>query len=127
MLISLEFKKYSISTFFSFLIDIFFLYILTEYLKMYYLYSSYISIIIGFTLNYFLNTRWVFNKRKYKQKPLFEYAIMVIISLLIGLINIFFIWLITHIGAIYYLFSKILASAITFIIKFYFRKIILFK
>ncbi len=119
--------KYLISSTLSFVIDIVILYFLTECLFLNYLLSGSISISIGFTLNYFINVKWVFNKRVYINHPFIEYFYMILISLFISLINIILLWILTELILIYYLFSKLIVSIITLILKFILRKKILFN
>ncbi len=122
-----EFQKYSLVNILVFLIDIFLLFLLTEIFNIFYLYSATISIVIGFTINYTLNINWVFKTRRYLSKPLYEYFLMIIISLIISGLNIVGIWLLSDLLNIYYLLSKVTTSLITFIIKFALRKKILFQ
>ena len=122
-----ELQKYTLVNMLVFLIDIFFLFILTEIFNMFYLYSAVISITIGFTINYTLNINWVFKTRRYLSKPNYEYFLMVLISLIISCVHIAGIWLLSDLLNIYYLVSKIIISLITFIMKFILRKKILFQ
>ena len=126
-LINNEKIKYIISVTLSFLVDIILLYFLTEYFFINYLLSGSISISIGFTINYYINITWVFKNRVYINQPLIEYFYMILISLFVSLINIILLWFLTELILIYYLFSKLIISTLTLILKFYLRKKILFN
>ena len=45
------------------IVDFFFLYTLTEYLGIWYLYSGVISFVLAALTNYFLNRKWTFNSQ----------------------------------------------------------------
>lgn len=122
-----EITKYIISVSCGFIIDILILYILTDKIGIYYLTSAYIAIAFGFTANYTINIKWVFKHRRYKDTPIQEYVIMSLISFCTAIINIFIIWIATEFLYKHYMLSKILASGITFILKYLLRKNILFR
>mgnify|MGYP001169155076 FL=1 len=121
-----EFNRYTISSTFVFILDLLLLIILTEIFGIFYLFSAGISIIISFTINYFVNINWVFADRKYSGAPTLEYFLMIAISLFVSVINFIAIWFLSDILLFYYVFSKLIASALTFVLKFFLRKIILF-
>ena len=122
----IEIIKYTISVIIGFLIDVSLFFILTDCFQVHYLFSSIISIIIGFFVNYYININWVFKKRKYKENPYIEFKIMILISIFMALINILFLSLLIEIVKIYYIYSKILSSLFTFILKYILRKKILY-
>ena len=122
-----EFIKYFFSIFSSFLVDISILYFLNNYFFIHYIYASMISISSGFSINYFFNIKWVFNQRTYKNYPIKEYFYMILISILTSGINFLMLLIFTEIFMLYFMYSKISASFVTFFLKFYLRKNILFK
>ena len=122
-----EFSKYIIASSGVFLFDVTILFILTEVFNFFYLMSGLSSVFVAFSINYFLNITWVFKNRKYSDKPLFEYFLMIIISVVVSGFNVLGLWLFTELLHIYYVLSKIIISLITFIIKFFLRKNILFS
>ena len=122
-----EFSRYIIVSVSVFFLDVALLFTLTEILNFFYLMSGLISILIAFSVNYFLNIRWVFKNRNYFHKPLFEYFIMILISIIVSGFNILGMWLFTEFLNVYYVLSKTIISFITFIIKFILRKNILFS
>ena len=122
-----EFSRYVIVSTGIFFLDVGLLLMLTEIFNFFYLFSGLISILISFSVNYLLNTKWVFIDRKYLDKPFFEYFLMLLISIMVSGFNILGMWLITEFLNIYYVLSKITISLITFFIKFILRKNILFS
>ena len=122
-----ELSRYVIVSTGIFFLDVGLLLMLTEIFNFFYLFSGLISILISFSVNYLLNTKWVFIDRKYLDKPFFEYFLMILISIMVSGFNILGMWLITEFLNIYYVLSKITISLITFFIKFILRKNILFS
>ena len=110
----------------AFIVDLTSLFILTNYLGVYYLISAAIAFILGLIINYFLSIKWVFNRRNLENRT-FEFGIFAVIGI-IGLgLNEVFIWFFTQDLQIYYLFSKILAAVIILFWNFFARKFMLFR
>jgi len=111
---------------FAFIIDFGTLFILTEYLHVYYLVSAAVSFLLGLSTNYCLSILWVFDKRNVRSRYI-EFFIFGFIGL-IGLgLNEFFIWLITEKIGINYLISKIITTALVYCWNFFARKLTLFN
>ena len=121
-----EFNKYTLSSFISFLLDFCILYTLTEKFNIFYLYSAILATSIGFTLNYLINIKWVFEYRRFKDRPLKEYIFMSFITASISMLNIMGLWFLSYFLNVHYLLSKILSSLISFFLKFIYKKKILF-
>lgn len=122
----LQLFRYTFVGGFAFLIDFGTLFILTEYFNIYYLVSAGIAFIFGLIANYFLSVKWVFNSRTVKNKGL-EFLLFASIGL-VGLgLNELFIWILTDILVVYYLFSKIITAFIVYFWNFFARKTILFN
>jgi putative flippase GtrA len=123
---SIQFFRYIFVGGSSFLIDIGFLYILTEFFGYFYLTSAAIAFILGLIVNYLLSTYWVFNKRKFDNLT-FQFGIFAIIGI-VGLgLNELFIWFFTAELNFYYLISKILAAALILFWNFFARKYTLYN
>jgi len=109
----------------AFLIDSGVLFVLTEYLNVYYLVSSVISFIVSLIFNYILSIFWVFDVKK--KQTINEISLFVILSV-IGLgINQLIYWLCVEFLAIHYLVSKIGATAVVMVYNFITRKLFLEK
>ena len=121
-----EFYRYIITNILVFILDISILFIFAEFFNIYYMFSASISLGIAFSTNYYLSIKWVFESRKYFDKPIFEYFSMITISFVVSGINILGIWLLTEYLQFHYIISKISISFFTLFIKFFLRKIILF-
>lgn len=109
----------------AFLIDYTVLYILTEFAGIYYLTSSVISFIVSLIFNYILSIYWVFYVTK--KQTLKDIVIFVVLST-IGLgINQVVMYLGSDILHIYYMLTKLVATAIVMVWNFVTRKIFIEK
>jgi len=109
----------------AFLIDYAFLYILTEYCNIYYLVSSIISFTISLIFNYIASIKFVFETDKNESK---KHFIAFIIGSIIGLgINQLVMYLMVELMSIYYMLTKIVATAIVMVWNFITRKIFIEK
>ncbi len=110
----------------SFVFDFGVLYVLTQYFNVYYLISAAISFTIGLVINYLLSIMWVFNSRSFGNRILefFTFALIGIIGLIL---NELFLWALTDLLFIYYLYSKMISTFILLFWNFFARKIILFN
>jgi len=117
--------KFGIIGGFAFLIDYSLLYTLTEFLGIYYLYSSIISFTISLIFNYIASIKWVFDVSK--KQTLKDFSIFVLLSL-IGLgINQLIMYIMVEKARIWYMFSKIVATIIVMVWNFITRKIFIEK
>ncbi len=123
----LEFRRYFFSTIIAFVIDISILLLLTEIFSFYYMASAVFAVTAGFTINYIINIKWVFQNRRFQNNPFLEYNYMVVISIVTSLINLLFVWILTDFFIIYYVLSKLIASTFSFILKFLIKRTLLFS
>lgn len=117
--------KFGLVGFLCFFIDYGVLYFMTELLGIYYLVSSAVSFSLSVIVNYILSMKYVFESRN--TNKLKEFIIFVWLSLFGLGINQFLMWFCVEILNVYYLISKILATAIVMIYNFVTRKLILEK
>ena len=110
----------------SFLIDSGILFLLTEFAGVHYLISGAISFTASVIYNYILSIKWVFDAKEDVNKVQ-ELAVFIGLSV-IGLgLNQLFMWLFVDIFHIYYMLSKIIATAIVMVYNFVTRKIFIEK
>jgi len=110
----------------AFIVDFGTLFILTEYLNLFYLISAGIAFILGLITNYALSVNWVFSNRTLESKGM-EFFLFTVIGL-IGLgLNELLLWTLTDLLSIYYLFSKIITAIIIYLWNFFARKYLLFN
>ncbi len=117
--------RFGVVGFTAFLIDAGVLYVLTEYLHVYYLVSSVISFIVSLAYNYILSIFWVFDvKRKQTYKEVLLFAILSVIGL--G-VNQLVMYLGVDLLNIHYMLCKIIATIIVMVYNFITRKIFIEK
>ena len=117
--------RFGVVGFTAFLIDAGVLYVLTEYLHVYYLVSSVISFIVSLAYNYVLSIFWVFDvKKKQTYKEVLLFAILSVIGL--G-VNQLVMYLGVDLLNIHYMLCKIIATIIVMIYNFVTRKIFIEK
>ena len=110
----------------AFIVDFGTLFILTEYLNLFYLISAGIAFILGLITNYASSVNWVFSNRTLDGKGM-EFFLFTVIGL-IGLgLNELLLWTLTDLLSIYYLFSKIITAIIIYLWNFFARKYLLFN
>ena len=110
----------------SFVIDAGILFLLTEFCGIHYLLSGAISFTASVIYNYMLSIKWVFDAKKDDNKEQ-ELAVFIGLSV-IGLgLNQLLMWLFVDIFHIYYMLSKIIATAIVMVYNFVTRKLFIEK
>ena len=113
--------KFGIIGVIAFVIDYSLLYCLTEFLNIHYLISAIISFTVSVIFNYIASIKWVFVTDSHKTSSTF---IIFIILSVIGLgVNQIIMYLGVEIFHLYYMFTKIFATAIVMIYNFITRKI----
>lgn len=110
----------------AFSIDFGTLFFLTEYIDINYLISAGIAFLLGLLINYSISVRWVFHSRSMENRIL-EFLLFSVIGL-VGLgLNELFLWILTDLLMIYYLFSKLITTFIVYFWNFFARKLLLFR
>ena len=116
-----QIAKFGIVGIIATLIDYILLFILTDVFKIYYMTSSIISFSVSLVFNYIASIKWVFDV---KHKQTYKDGLLFLIFSLIGLwINQKVMYLSVEKLGIYYMISKIGATAIVMIWNFITRKI----
>ncbi len=108
----------------AFVIDYGVMIFLTEVVGIYYLMSSAISFTVSVIFNYIMSVKWVFNVTEDRSQAQ-DFTIFIVLSV-IGLgINQLIMWLAADKLQIYYMISKIGATAVVMVYNFVTRKIFL--
>jgi putative flippase GtrA len=110
----------------AFAVDFSSLYVLTEYMRLYYLHSAALAFFLGLTTNYLLTVAWVFQKRTF-QNRFVEFVIFALLGVLDLGLNQIMICVLTEHACCYYLFSKAIATGLILPWNFGTRKLILFN
>jgi len=120
--ITWEFFKFVVVGGIGTFVNVLILYLLTEKVGIYYLFSAIISFIVAMTNNFILNKIWTF-KENMKFNAGKKYLQFGLVSLSALLVNLIFLYIFTEIFGIYYIISQILAIGIALIINFLGNKI----
>ena len=108
----------------AFLIDYGLLFVLTEFAGIHYLISGTISFAASVIYNYILSIVWVFDPVGERSRTK-DMAVFLILSV-IGLgINQAIMWILAEQAGVYYMLSKIVATAIVMVYNFITRKLFL--
>jgi len=121
-----EFFKFGLVGILGTLINLFILYIFTEFVGIYYLVSAIIAFFVAVTHNFILNKLWTF-KEKISHLFTKKYIQFFIVSIFSLVINLIFLYIFTEFLNIYYMISQALAIGISFIANFIGNKIWTFK
>ena len=118
-----QFFKFGVVGVIAFIVDYLSLYLLTEFLNVYYLISSIISFLLSIIVNYILSIKWVFDiKKKQSFKDVIIFKLLSAIGLLI---NLLVMYLSVEVLKIHYMIGKLIATFIVMIWNFVTRKMFL--
>jgi putative flippase GtrA len=124
--LSAQFFRYFIVGGVAFVVDFALLYLLTEFARLYYLFSASVAFMAGIAVNYVLSVSWVFDHRCIDNR-MHEFALFAAIGVLGLTFNAALIWLFTEQVGFHYLISKMVAAALIFLFNFGVRKALLFS
>lgn len=117
--------KFGIVGICAFGIDYILLYVFVEFLNIHHLIASALSFIVSLIFNYIASIKWVFDvNQKQTYKEVMVFAILSIIGL--G-INQIVMYVMTDLWKVYYMISKLVATAIVMVWNFITRKIFIEK
>lgn len=117
--------KFGLVGFLCFFIDYGMLLFLTEIIGIHYLVSSGISFTISVVVNYLLSLKFVFDTEKKNRTK--EFVLFIVLSVIGLLINQILMWFLVEMLRLFYMISKIVATAIVMVYNFITRKMILEK
>ena len=107
------------------IVNILILYILTDFLGIYYILSSIIAFILGSTGNFLLNKKWTF-KERIRHDFLKKYTKAISVNIGAVIITITLLFILTEFLNVYYLISQAIAMIVAFFINFIGNKKIIF-
>ncbi|HPB90262.1 MAG TPA: GtrA family protein [Rugosibacter sp.] len=125
-LLTRQFIRYLYVGGLSFLVDFACLYYLTEHIGMHYLISATLAFSLGLTTSYLLCLAWVFDFRRMPNRW-HEFMVFSAIGLFGLVLNNLLLWLLTEYAGLYYLVSKIIATAAILFFNFSLRRWLLFS
>lgn len=122
----IQFFRFAIVGVINTLINLVALFIFTDILGVYYLFSAVLAFLIANINSFIMNKSWTFNEKKW-EKTGNKYVKFFIISIASLLINLVLLYFFTDILGVYYMFSQILAIAVALWINFLGNKLWTFK
>lgn len=121
-----QFSRYLVVGGLAFVVDFGLLYVLTEFVGLYYLISAAVAFLFGLLANYCLSRVWVFNRRTLKNVTM-EIVIFSVIGI-VGLgLNEVIIWFAREKIHIHYMIAKGISAGIILMWNFGARKSVLFR
>lgn len=117
--------KYFVWAGIAFIVDFWLLYIFTDIVGIYYIFSNIISYTSWTLVNFWLNKKYTF-ENKYKNK-IKQFTLFLVVSLFNLLIATFLLYVFVNYWNIHYLYAKIISTWIWFIINFLWHKYITFN
>lgn len=121
-----EFSRYLLAGSLTFLADFLVLVLLTEFAGLNYLWSNLVGVFVGIVVSYFLCIKWVFLNRRYNQ-VVFEFPLFILTCFVGVLLNELMLWALVEFGNIHYLTSKVVVTAVIFVVNFLLKKALLFR
>jgi len=106
-------------------VDFGLLYLLTEFLGLYYLLSAVISFSVGLLITYLFSVTWIFNQRRISNRWI-ELLIFSVIGVVGLLLTYLFMQYFTEVIKLHYMLSKVLTTIIVFFWNFLTKRFILF-
>lgn len=101
--------KYAVNGLICFGVEFYSLYLLTEYVKLWYIASNSLAFILSNILNFLINRFWTFRSTANAAR---QFTMAITLALFNLLASNIIMYLLTDIYRLYYLFSKIVAIAI---------------
>lgn len=122
----IQFFRYGIVAIIAFIIDFGFLFFFTQYWHIHYLISATLSFLISLFFNYILSTKWAFSRRS-NYSYTTEMVLFLGIALVGLVLNDAIIWFLTEKLEVFYLLSKIVATVIVFFWSFIARRVLFYR
>jgi len=118
--------KYTFFSVIATIADIVSLYILTEFIGVFYLLSVKLSYFVGMLITFFGNKKYTFKNNKIKTST-HKFIDFLVISVIDLCMHVIFIKILTEYLGVWYIFSKIITVVIIFFVKYYMHKKIAFR
>jgi putative flippase GtrA len=121
----IQFIRYGCVGAVAFLFDFGTLWAATTWLGLHYLISALLGFCVGLLVNYWLATRWVFEKRKHDNASV-QFALFALVGIVGVGLNELSMWSLTEWVGLHYLGSKLGSAILVYLWNFSIRKALLF-
>ncbi|MDO8565350.1 MAG: GtrA family protein [bacterium] len=105
-------------------VDVAILYFLTNFIGLYYLYSSIVSYVAGMITNYSTSKLFVFKNKS--ENITGQFSLFVVVAVIGLILNQIIIWLLVEYGQVWYLYAKFISILVVMFWSFYGHKKITF-
>lgn len=122
----LQFFRYGFVSLAALAVDFGGLILLKEVLGLNYIAAATISFVAGLITNYLLSKSWVFSSSRL-DSPVVEFLLFTGVGIVGLVLNDVILWLMTSHFGLYYIASKLVATAVVFFWNFGARKILIFR
>lgn len=102
-------------------------FLLTDVAKVHYLISAVAAFIVGLGVNFVLSKKFVFSREKKQHSSSTEFAVYAIIGIIGLILTAIIMYVLTDKLKLYYMISKIIATAVVFVWNFVARKVVLYR
>jgi putative flippase GtrA len=119
-----QFIKYVITGLASLAAEISLIYFFTEIVKLWYIYSNSLALLVAFIINFYLNRFWAFHSQQSFVKQFISSGILFALNLVVENVLMYSF---TDIAHLYYLFSKALTTGMSALWDFFLYKYIIYK
>ncbi|MCL2485687.1 MAG: GtrA family protein [Endomicrobia bacterium] len=121
-----QFVKYFFASGMALFVDFSLLFILTDFVGVYYILSATISFIAGLITAYILSKKFIFAKSSISNTKA-EFLVFAAIGIAGLIINNLMLWTLTDKLGFYYMYSKFFTAFVTYLWNFFARKYIIFN
>lgn len=121
-----QFFRYGFVSLAALIVDFGGLILLKEAFHVNYIVSATISFTGGLIINYLLSKAWVFQESRFQSKSA-EFALFAGIGIVGLVLNDVILWAMTGVFGVFYVLSKLAATAVVFFWNFGARKVLVFK
>ena len=122
----LEFFKFALVGGIGTLVNLAVLYLLTEYARIYYIFSAVVAFFVAVTCNFILNKLWTFGESLHSDLPK-KYSRFVLVGTAALSVNICFLYILTEFFGIHYFLSQVISIGLALMINFIGNKIWTFR
>ena len=102
------------------LVDMGLLYLLTEYMELWYLYSAAVSYIAGMVINFTLNKTYNFRNRSRRIAP--QFGLFAGVAFIGLVLNQIILYLLVSMAGLWYIYAKVLTVCLVLLWSFYGHK-----
>lgn len=121
------FCKYLLAGGMGFVVDFATLFFCRDFLGLHYLLAAALGFIVGLVAVYVASNKWVFDRRRMKDRMTLEFTIFALIGVIGLSLTMLFMWVFVDLFSLHYLLAKIVTTGLVLVWNFGARKITLYS